>query len=138
MSDLVFNDDGTITIPLRGRDAVVLSEPSMTELAKLHQIVQAADALLVQPMVVNPDTATPEQVDAARQRLVDRTMQTYSENPPYGNAVLEICKMLGPNNDAPITADQLPGWCANPNTCRRILTHFQTPLAGQGDGQPTP
>lgn len=137
MSDLKLNPDGTITIPLRpvigaegkrSRD-VVLPEPSMLQLARMHSIVHDADESLPSVITIgDPEAATDEDLRAATDRLTERTMKTYSEEMPYGNAVVEIIKLLVP--DSTVTTDDLPGWCANPNTCRRMLTHFQTPLAG--------
>ncbi len=137
MSDLALNDDGTITIPLRPvigaggprNREVVLPEPSMSQLAKMHTIVHEADESL--PPVIgipDPKEASPEDLRAATERLTQRTMLTYSEAMPYGKAVVAIIALLDPGPG--VTTDDLPGWCANPNTCRRILTHFQTPLAG--------
>lgn len=136
MSELTLNDDGTITFPLRpvtGADGpkdrnVLLPEPSMRQLAQIHIIVNQADEKLPPVLPIgDPKNATADQLTAATERLNQRTMQAYSDDPPYGNAVVAIIKLL---TDKEYSLEDLPGWAANPQVCRSILTHFQTPLVG--------
>lgn len=130
MSDLKLNPDGTVTIPLRGNPKqIILPEPSMAQLAQLHTIVHDADESLPEIITIDTEIATQEEMRAATDRLTERTMLMYSDDPPYGNAILDMIHLLVPDSHN-IDKDALPGWAANPTTCRRILTHFQTPLAG--------
>ena len=127
MSKLVLNDDGTITLPLRGREPITLPEPSIAQLAEMTGYVMEADSSL--PEIPPIDTDDNAAMLAATSALRDRTMQTYSAESPYGSAVVKLVKLL---TDEAITLDDLPGWAAAPMTCRQIIGHWQTPLAGEG------
>ena len=133
MSQLLLNDDGTVTITLRPNGdkkadrKVVLPEPGMLQLSQIFTLMNEADkALPSLPRPVSEDS-TPDEVAAATDVLRDRQAQTYTEEPPYGLVMVKVIKMLADQDVAP---DELPGWAANPVACRRILTHFQTPLVG--------
>lgn len=126
MSKLELHDDGTITIPLRGKDALVLPEPSIAQLAEAVGYIYAADEAI--PDVPLIDTEDAAAVQGAQEVMRDRTMKTYSSESPYGTAIVQIAKLVG---QIDITLDDLPGWAAAPQTCRQILQHWQTPLAGE-------
>lgn len=129
MSKLALNDDGTVTIPLRGgREALTLPEPSIEQLAEMTSYVADADAALpaIPQLGENPDTAS---LAKATEDLRDRTKKTYSAESPYGSAIVKMAKLL---DAAEITLADLPGWAASPLTCRSILAHFQNPSGGEG------
>lgn len=130
MSQLLTNDDGSVTIPLLGADppkTVTLPEPSMLQLAQIHALIDTADKTLPSMPPTITEDSTAEEVAAATKVLRERTLATYSEDAPYGTALVAIIKLLTSED---IDPGVLPGWAANPTTCRRILGHFQTPLGG--------
>lgn len=136
MSKLLFNDDGTITVPLialppegGGKPtarSVVLPEPSMRQLAKMHDIAGKADDALpdLEPLPANP---TSEQAAQYLTTMRSRTDMQYAEDSPYGLALIETVELL---TGETLTPDDLPGWACNPRTMNAILSHFQTPLPG--------
>jgi hypothetical protein len=129
MSKLGLNDDGTITLPLRGREAITLPEPSIAQLAEMTGYAILADAALPDIPTMPEDATDVAALKAANETLRERTTKTYSTEAPYGVAVVQIVKML---TDTAITLDDLPGWAASPQCLRQIIGHWQTPLDGEG------
>jgi hypothetical protein len=129
MSNLALNDDGTIVLPLRGAEGkvLILPEPSIAQLAEMTGYIVEADAM-IPPVPQMPEGASADAIIAAAASLRERTVKTYSAESPYGSAIVKIVKLL---TEVSITLDDLPGWAASPNTCRTILGHWQTPLAGE-------
>lgn len=127
MSKLGLNDDGTVTLPLRGKEAMTLPEPSISQLAEMTGYAVEADAEI--PDMPTVDTESEESVTAAGKVLRERTLKTYSAESPYGTALLRLVKLLV--DDSSLTLDDLPGWAASPQTLRAIIGHWQTPLAGE-------
>jgi hypothetical protein len=126
MSKLVLNDDGSITLPLRGKEPLTLPEPSIAQLAEMVTAVYGADEAIPDVPTINTEDAAA--VIAAQEVMRDRTLKMYASDSPYGEAVVKIVKIAV---DADITLDDLPSWCAAPQTCRQILQHWQSPLAGE-------
>lgn len=132
MSKLQINDDGTITLPLRVSETnpsteITLPEPSLAQLAQMMEFVDAADKSVpnVDQLTAGADSAA---IATATEQLRERTLAIYSSGAPYGQAVVEIVKLL---TGQEITFADLPGWAASPKTTRTILGHFQDPLAGE-------
>lgn len=134
MSKLVFNDDGTITVPLKPPKGdptpreVVLPEPSMRELALMHVTVAAADDKLPSLPPAAGQSRTPTELEEAGKVLRERTLIQFSDESPHGQALIDIIKLL---TDTDVSPDELYGWAANPTTCNQILGHFQSPLPGK-------
>jgi hypothetical protein len=126
MSELQTNDDGTVTLPLRGKEPITIPEPSAMQLVRAMQLVDAVDQSLPPNPTITQDS-TPAELQAATAKLRDRHMATYSDAAPYGNALIQLVKVIA---DVDITLDDLPGWALAPQTCRSILAHFQNPSPG--------
>lgn len=131
MAKLKLNDDGTVTLPLLPTSdgaarQVVLPEPSMRQLARIHSLANEADEKLPEF-----DALTEEPTGADVRRVNDqlraRTVMMYSDDSPHGRAMLAVIALLTDEN---YTEDDLPGWVMGPSTLRQILAHFQAPLPG--------
>lgn len=127
MSDMVTNDDGTVTLPLRGKEPITIPEPSAMQLVQAMKIVDEVDQTMTPTPTRISDESTAEELEAAQEQLRKRHMETYSEEAPYGNALIRIVKVFA---DVDITLDDLPGWGLSPQTCRKMLAHFQSPSPG--------
>jgi hypothetical protein len=116
-----------ITLPLRNKDALTLPEPSIAQLAEMTTYVLEADDSLPDPPAMPEDGADLATIAAATEVLRERTVKTFSAEAPYGLALVKLVKLAV---DVDVTLDDLPSWAASPVTCRSILGHWQTPLAG--------
>ena len=132
MAKMQVNDDGTITIPLRGRDPVTLDEPSMADLAWLTAEADRVDKELpTLPSVIDRENV--EQVTAYADATQARTVAIYSGETPYGKILIEAIKRMAiSTNGAAVDVDeaQLYGWGASPQVIRTMLEHFRAPLPG--------
>lgn len=132
-SKLQINADGTVTIPLVGErkgTVIVLSEPSMRQLAEIHALWAEADDALPKIRVVADRTDT-AQVQGALEDAKERQRAMFSADAPHGTAFVKMIEML--SDEDTVTLDDLPGWCANPTAAQQILLHFTAPLGGEAD-----
>ena len=133
MAKLELNDDGTVTLPLAPKApgdpprSIVLPEPTMAQLATIHELAVAADDALPAMDTIVADMA-PEQVAHANDQLRARTVSMFGQQSPHGLAMIAIVKLLTGEDVGP---DDLYGWVMGPRTMRDVLAHFQAPLAGE-------
>lgn len=141
---LQLNDDGTITVPLRKRNPVVLDEPGALQLAGFYKLLAEVDAAHPIPTVGMrpPDDASRAELEQYAKDLQgvieaqkQRTIEVYSvgengEPPPYLAVFHKMVSDLAPEGVA-VALDDLYGWAANPAACRELVNHFTAPLGGQ-------
>ena len=129
---LVDKDAGLITIPLKGRDPVVIDEPGMIDLAWLTDEVQKLDNALpkVEPVVVAGATA--EQLEQFQEQNNARTVAIYGQENglPYATLLIEFVKRVTDGAES-IAPEQLPSWAPSPAVVRTILETFRAPLPGE-------
>lgn len=134
MAKLQINDDGTVTVPLKGRDPVTLDEPSLGEMATWTDAVRGLEEGLTTLPVLQQQTATREEVETWNAAVRDRTRALFGGEQPYAALFLEIVNALAMSPDGspvePITPDHLYGWAASPSATSQTLEHFRTPLPG--------
>lgn len=140
-------DDGTVEFPIKGGNLLTLDEPSLGELAWMHDETERIDKEMTDlpslPAQIDVKTATPEQLQQFRDDLQKfneanntRTLQIFgsADHQPYAGLVLQVLQKLASNGDgSPITElspDQLYGWSASPRVMRTLLEHFRSPLPG--------
>lgn len=139
MGRLQTNEDGTITIALRGGVSVLLEEPTMDELADIHDLINAADEQLG---VLTPLSLDASDEDKAQRRkeLVERTAKAFGRESPHGDAMVKIVNMVRSDtaaHAAPYTRADLPGWLCHPTSSLQLLLHFRTPLPGADSNDET-
>lgn len=135
MGNMQINEDGSVTIPIKGREPLRLEEPSMWELAEMHKFVAEADAELglLDPL---PDDAPEEDKAIRRKENLARTNQAFSHESPHGAAMVKIINMLC-SPEPPLTERELPGWLCHPSASNTLIVHFRTPLPGLESGDET-
>lgn len=139
---LQLNDDGTVTVPLKGRNPVVLDEPGALQLADFYRRVNEADEANPIPSAgVRPSNdASRAELEAYAARLQEvldaqktRTVAVYAGKdgglPPYLAVFLHMVNEL--HDGDPVEPEQLYGWAANPVACRELVNHFTAPLGGK-------
>jgi hypothetical protein len=124
---LSLNDDGPISVPLRGREPLTLDEPTMRQLAQMHELAAQADEALPALPVLAPDSTDPGDLDALNKAVRARQEMAYSEASPHGQAFQQIVQMLSGEE---VTMDELYGWVCSPRALREVLNHFTAPLGG--------
>lgn len=132
MGQLVTNDDGTITVRLRGGKSILLWEPTMDETWEIHALVTEADKKLgiLEPL---PLDASDEEKAARRTELLQRTDLAFSPESPHGLAMVKIINMLRDDDSdhpGPYESKELPGWLCHPASALQLELHFRTPLPG--------
>lgn len=151
--------DGSIEIPLRGvwdpqtkaltsRDPVVLPEPTMVQLARIQDLVVAADEAANEAHALPPISAeitakvvaqvplTEDEQDLLDKRqtaLRDRTRFAYSADGPWGAAVIEVIELL---TGEKLDRSDLPGWASHWSVLSEMYGHFMDPFAGRADSPP--
>lgn len=134
LSKLQTNEDGTVSVPLRNEDGktykrIILREPTMDELAAIHDmILDANDELPEVPLVTVASTIDERKV--ANDAADSRRRAVYSTEGPHGKVFVKIVEML---SDETPTRAQLPGWAQAPKACQVLLDHFTDPLGGGPD-----
>lgn len=126
---LQLNDDGTIGVPVKGASprTIMLTEPSMDELAQMHDLAVEADKAL--PTIPKVDTdSPPDEIQRALDVANERARMTYSADSPHGKAFVAIVNLLMPEEN--VTTADVYGWAMNPRTLRKVLDHFTAPLGG--------
>jgi hypothetical protein len=126
VSTYTLNPDGTVTIPLRDKDPVVLPEPSIAQLAEMTSWVIDVDEAM--PPIGSIDRNDQEALTALQGVLRERTKIIYAKDAPYGMVMVQIIKLLAGQD---VTLDDLPSWASSPSVVNKVLTHWQTPLAGE-------
>jgi len=121
-------DDGTITLPLRKRDPIVLDEPSLADLAWLTEEAEKIDKDLPELPTVS-DATDREQVKAFNDAAQDRTLAIYRSDVPYGKLLIEVVKRLTDGTES-VDETQLYGWAASPAVVREMLEFWRAPLPG--------
>lgn len=130
MAKLVLNDDGTVTFPLKGREAVMLDEPNMDEMAEFTEQAQKIDDGLAEMPSITEDS-TAEVLAEFNEKLIERTRLLFGTTHPYGDVCLTIVNALGTNLDGvPVVSGDLYAWAMSPRTVRMMLEHFRAPLPG--------
>lgn len=138
---LILKPDGTVEVPLKGRAAVTLREPTMRELARIYRLMADADAALPQMPKMNAVTDETTVAEGARameelQRVAkERKAKIYGDPedgmPPHAHAFIEVVIMLS-DEETPPTPDEFYGWAMSTGACEMILSHFTAPLGGEG------
>lgn len=128
MPKMVKNDDGTITLPVKGREAILLDEPSLDDLAWLTEEAEKLDKELPQLPAVS-DQQDGEQLKAWADASHDRTMAIYRAGTPYGTLLIEVVKRLTDGKET-VDGSQLYGWAASPAVIREMLEFWRAPLPG--------
>lgn len=121
-------DDGTITLPVKGREAVTLDEPSLADLAWLTEEAEKLDKDLPELPGVT-DNSDAEQLKAWADASHDRTMAIYQTAVPYGKLLIDVVKRLSDGKES-VDETQLYGWAASPAVIREMLEFWRAPLPG--------
>lgn len=126
---LQLNDDRTITVPVKGREPIVLPEPSLGEMADMFESMIAAD--------VETRRRTTEQ-NAARNASLPEDAQVsvgvetravrYSRTSPYATALAALIKVLAGDDVDPAS---MYGWAGSPQAMSSMFAHWQAPLDGR-------
>lgn len=143
MPKMTLQEDGTVLFPIKGGKVLTLDEPSLAELAWMHDETAKIDAELTQLPGLVPQTATAEQVAAFDTASQTRTQEIYGtgREQPYGKLIVQVLAKLAMADDgSPIgletlTIDKLYGWAASPRVMRELLEHYRTPLPGKASRQ---
>lgn len=129
-------DDGTVIVPLKGHDPLILDEPSVDELTDIERWIEEADDSLT-PLIATSrtirDMEPGESKDAAQKAIDERTAQIYGEK-KHAQTFVAICNLLRIDKGEGIedvTTGQLYGWALNPTACATLLDHFNRPFGGQ-------
>jgi hypothetical protein len=123
---LQLNDDRTVTIPVKGRDPIVLPEPCLGEMEQIYTWIIEADAetstRAEAALEARPDDQVPLSLD------VEKQVVRFSMASPYAARLVDVIKLLA---DEDVEVGQLYGWAGSHTTLSSMFNHWQAPLGGQ-------
>lgn len=150
-------DDGSLELPLASRvgangerkpqDPITLAEPSMVELARIHDLILDADKELRERTAELPEITPALQAKIAAGDMSaytdedlavvtrhadimrDRQQVAFSADSPHGKALIAIVELL---TGRLIEPADLPGWAMHWTVVGEVLARFMDPFAGRG------
>lgn len=124
--------DRSFTIPLAksaDKKTVKLPEPTIDQMSDIQDLVAATDEECPDLVMVDNDAA-PDEIEKAVKSAKDWREFVYGEKRGYGETMVKIIGIL---TDEDYTTGDLPTWCSNPQTIRRMLRKWTDPFAGEPD-----